>query len=102
MIKLVCCFAKKPNMTDEPFFNYWKDIHGPIGSRIPGLRKLVQSHRISVPGDSRPHDFDGLADISFPKNTSLSRWANPCVPSTLRIKRARASGGQHRKLATVR
>jgi hypothetical protein len=27
------------------FFRYWKDVHGPIGARIPRLRRLVQSHR---------------------------------------------------------
>ena len=33
---LVYCITKKPGMTDEEFFSYWKDVHGPIGARIPG------------------------------------------------------------------
>ena len=48
MIKLVYCITKKASITDQEFFHYWKDIHGPIGARIPGLRKLVQSHRYDV------------------------------------------------------
>lgn len=52
-------------MTDEQFFHYWKNIHGPIGARIPGLRRLVQSHRIHVPGDAKSADFDGMAELWF-------------------------------------
>ena len=54
MIKLVYCITKKPGLTDEEFFHYWQNIHGPIGARIPHLRKLTQSHRITIPGDSSP------------------------------------------------
>ncbi|HWN98312.1 MAG TPA: EthD domain-containing protein [Blastocatellia bacterium] len=65
MIKLVYCFKKRPDLTDEQFFDYWKNVHGPIGARIPGLRKLVQSHALSVPGDARVRDFDGIAELWF-------------------------------------
>ncbi len=56
MIKLVYCITKKAGLTDQQFFDYWKNVHGPIGCRIPRLRKLVQSHRIAVPGDKRQPD----------------------------------------------
>ena len=65
MIKLVYCIAKKPGMTDVEFFDYWKNVHGPIGARIPRLRRLVQSHRRSLPGDKRLPDFDGMAELWF-------------------------------------
>jgi uncharacterized protein (TIGR02118 family) len=65
MIKLVYCITKKPGMTDEQFFHYWQRVHGPIGARIPGVRRLVQSHRISVPGDARGADYDGMAELWF-------------------------------------
>jgi hypothetical protein len=57
MIKLVYCITKKTGLTDEEFFHYWEKIHGPIGARIPGLRKLVQSDRQVFAGDKRRHDF---------------------------------------------
>jgi uncharacterized protein (TIGR02118 family) len=65
MVKLVYLTTKKAGMTDEEFFRYWKDVHGPIGSRIPGLRKLVQSHRRTVPGDKHKPDYDGMAELWF-------------------------------------
>ena len=45
MVKLVYCITKKVGLTDEEFFHYWQKVHGPIGARIPQLRKLVQSRR---------------------------------------------------------
>jgi uncharacterized protein (TIGR02118 family) len=65
MIKVVYCISKKAGLTDEEFFGYWESVHGPLGSRIPGLRKLVQSHRLSVPGDKRRSDYDGVAELWF-------------------------------------
>lgn len=65
MIKLVYCIRKKPGLSDKAFFDYWKNIHGVIGARIPGLRKLVQSHRLTVPGDEYEPDYDGMAELWF-------------------------------------
>jgi uncharacterized protein (TIGR02118 family) len=65
MIKLVYCITKKPGTTDEEFFHYWEHVHGPIGARIPGLRRLVQSHRIHVAGDAKTADYDGMAELWF-------------------------------------
>jgi uncharacterized protein (TIGR02118 family) len=65
MIKLVYCITKKAGMPDEEFFHYWKNVHGPIGARIPRLRRLVQSHRLIVPGDKLRPDYDGMAELWF-------------------------------------
>ena len=65
MIKLVYCITKKPGLSDEEFFRYWKEVHGPIGARIPRLRRLVQSHRREVSGDKYRPDYDGMAELWF-------------------------------------
>jgi uncharacterized protein (TIGR02118 family) len=70
MLKLVYCISRKPGLSDEEFFHYWQHVHGPIGARIPHLRKLVQSHRVNVSGD-RPPDFDGMAELWFDDVESL-------------------------------
>ena len=71
MIKIVYCITKKSGMSDEEFFRYWKDVHGPIGARIPCLRKLVQSHRVAVSGDAKASDYDGMAELWFDDVESL-------------------------------
>jgi uncharacterized protein (TIGR02118 family) len=73
MIKLVYCITKRANLTDEEFFHYWKNVHGPIGAKIPGLRRLVQNHRLTVPGDKYTSDFDGVAELWFDDVESLLR-----------------------------
>jgi uncharacterized protein (TIGR02118 family) len=65
MVKLIYCITKKAGITDEEFFKYWKNVHGPIGARIPGVRKLVQSHRPTIAGDKRKPDNDGVAELWF-------------------------------------
>jgi uncharacterized protein (TIGR02118 family) len=65
MIKLVYCITKKAGLTDQEFFQYWKNVHGPIGARIPSLRRLVQSHRLSIPEDQYQPDYDGVAELWF-------------------------------------
>ena len=71
MIKVVYCISKKPNLTDQQFFRYWKEVHGLLGAKIPGLRKLVQSHRIDIAGDKHSPDFDGVAELWFDDIDSL-------------------------------
>jgi uncharacterized protein (TIGR02118 family) len=65
MIKLVYCITKRPDLSDAEFFRYWKDVHGPIGARIPGLRRLVQSHTLVDLAGLRPPDFHGMAELWF-------------------------------------
>lgn len=65
MVKLVYCITKKKSLTDEEFFRYWRNVHGPIGARIPHLRRLVQSRRITIPGDKLQPGYDGMAELWF-------------------------------------
>ena len=65
MVKLVYCITRKPGLTDAEFFDYWRRVHGPIGARIPGLRRLVQSHTLGRTAEIRRPDFDGMAELWF-------------------------------------
>jgi uncharacterized protein (TIGR02118 family) len=71
MIKLVYCITRKSGMSQDKFRDYWKNVHGPIGASIPGLRRLVQSHSIHIQGDQHPGDFDGMAELWFDNEQAL-------------------------------
>lgn len=73
MVKLTYCIRRKPGLSRDEFVRYWAEVHGPIGARIPGLRRLVQSYAITVPGDTRPGDFDGMAELWFDDLAALLR-----------------------------
>jgi len=65
VIKLVYCITRRSGMSVDEFSRYWHEVHGPIGRRIPGLRRLVQSHPVPDPGDVPPAAFDGMAELWF-------------------------------------
>jgi uncharacterized protein (TIGR02118 family) len=65
VIKLVYCITRRPGMAVDEFSRYWYEVHGPLGRRIPGLRRLVQSHPVSDPDHLRPPTFDGMAELWF-------------------------------------
>jgi uncharacterized protein (TIGR02118 family) len=52
-------------MSVDEFSRYWREVHAPIGRRIPGLRRLVQSHAVAHPPDMATPDFDGMAELWF-------------------------------------
>lgn len=65
MIKVVYCITKKAGISEEDFFRYWQNVHGPIGAKIPHLRRLVQSRAMTVPGDQYRPYYDGMAELWF-------------------------------------
>jgi uncharacterized protein (TIGR02118 family) len=73
MVKVVYCITRKPGLTRDAFIRYWAEVHGPMGARIPGLRKLVQSYTVPAPDEARPADFDGVAELWFDDLTALAR-----------------------------
>ena len=59
-------------MTLDEFSRYWREVHGPIGRRIPGLRRLVQSLAVPHATDMGPPDFDGMAELWFDDLSALA------------------------------
>ena len=64
MIKSISLAYRKPGMTREEFSRYWKEEHGPLAAKmIPGLRRYVQNHFITVPG--REYEGDGIVEMWY-------------------------------------
>ena len=61
MVKALFIMVRKPDMSSEEFHAYWKDVHGPIAAKVPGLKKYVQSHALPQP----PGTYDGVAELHF-------------------------------------
>ena len=70
----------------EEFQRHWRDVHAPIASQLPGLRRYVQSHtRRSAYEGGRSPAYDGV----------VLAWFD----STEAIRDAAASGAYARVLA---
>jgi uncharacterized protein (TIGR02118 family) len=63
MQKVVFVLQMRKDVSREEALRYWRDVHGPIAAKTPGLRKYVQDHATAAPeGDLR---FGGIAELWF-------------------------------------
>jgi uncharacterized protein (TIGR02118 family) len=46
MIKVIGTAYKRDDFTTQEFFDYWRDVHGPISAKAPGMRGYVVSEVI--------------------------------------------------------
>ena len=84
MVKLIYVFARKPGMSVEEFQRYWREEHGPIAARIPGVRRYVQCHVLPELYDRDPSRegpaYDGAAELWFDDLDAMRRaMASPEV-----------------------
>ena len=62
MIKAVFLVYRRPDLSPEQFRRYWVEVHGPLATSIPGVRKYVID--FPVPGPSTA-PYDGLSELWF-------------------------------------
>lgn len=75
MVKAVFFLHKRTDMTTEEFRSYWRDVHGRIALKIPGLKKYVQNYtnqEASPLSDSNDQP-DGIAELWFDSIESLQQ-----------------------------
>lgn len=75
LLKLTYCLRKRPDLTHEEFYRYWKETHGPLvrdRAEILGIVKYQQVHTRHDPRrESSFHErnggtwetFDGIAEV---------------------------------------
>jgi uncharacterized protein (TIGR02118 family) len=64
VIKSVSLLTRREGMSVEDFQTYWREVHGPIAARIPGLRRYVQCATLpELYAEESPPDFDGVAEL---------------------------------------
>lgn len=83
MIKFVYCVRKKKGASDEDFYRYWKENHGPLVksfSDTMGSLKYVQSHTIdSVLNEvgrevrGMRQAYDGITEVWFESVEKLNK-----------------------------
>ena len=66
MIKLLYTFKRKEGMSVAEFQTYWRETHGPIAARIPGVRRYIQNHTLpELYAGDHPPAYDGTAELWF-------------------------------------
>lgn len=64
MLKLMVVLVRRRDMSPAEFRAYFRDIHGPMGEALPGLRRYVQNYRTDDP-NREPPPWDGIAELWF-------------------------------------
>lgn len=71
-VKSVAFLNRKPGLSVEEFQRHWRDVHAPIASRLPGLRRYVQSHtRRSAYEGGRTPAYDGVVLTWFDSTEAI-------------------------------
>jgi alkylhydroperoxidase/carboxymuconolactone decarboxylase family protein YurZ len=77
---------KRQGISLELFDNYWRDVHGPVCSRLPGQYQYWQLHVAhsgasvwpAIPGIDftcpEENQFDGIAELSFRSDADRTTW----------------------------
>jgi uncharacterized protein (TIGR02118 family) len=93
-IKSVEFVTRRPDLPVEAFQRYWREVHGPIASTIPGLRRYVQSHALPESYARRPPPCDGIAVTWFDSTDAMRHSATTQEYARTRADEARflASG----------
>ena len=65
LIKRISFIKRKPGIDPEEFFQYWKDVHGPLALKLPGMQRYVQCHALPSSYAKGGPQYDGVAEIWF-------------------------------------
>jgi uncharacterized protein (TIGR02118 family) len=65
---------KRPGTALEPFRAYWRNVHGPLASKIPVMHRYEQNHlALSEYEKSAAPAYDGLAITWFASTADMKR-----------------------------
>jgi uncharacterized protein (TIGR02118 family) len=89
MVKVIAFFKRRTGMDLEAFRSYWLTRHPEVVTRLPGLRRYVQSHTLL--GGYRKGDpvFDGIAEVWFEDTQALRALAGTAVSQAVAEDEAR-------------
>jgi uncharacterized protein (TIGR02118 family) len=75
-VKNIEFVTKRPGMGLMEFRRYWRDVHGPLASRIPSIRRYEQHHTaLTEYRDGARPAYDGLAITWFQSTADMKAGA---------------------------
>ena len=62
MIKTITLLKRREDLSPQAFHRYWREVHGPLVLRIPGVVGYVQARPMPIDGEA---EYDGLAEVWY-------------------------------------
>ena len=76
MVKTVGLLTKRRDLSSEEFHHHWREVHGPLVLKLPGVCQYVQCR--PVPIHDQPPSFDGVAEVWYEDLGAVQRaFASP-------------------------
>ena len=75
MVKAVSFFKRKSGMAVEAFQMYWRARHPDVVTKLPGIRRYVQSHTLLAGYGKGEPAFDGIAEVWFDDTAAMRALA---------------------------
>ena len=63
MVKVITFIKRKAGMPVEEFHAYWRSRHPEVVTRLPGVRRYVQSHTLLSAYENGTPTYDGIAEV---------------------------------------
>src|SRR5262244_256036 len=63
MVKVITFLKRKVGMPVEEFQGYWREKHPTVVTRLPGVRRYVQSHTLPAEYAAGEPIYDGIAEV---------------------------------------
>src|ERR1700730_11292037 len=78
MIVRMGLLQRRSGMSPAAFGKHWRDVHGPSGARLPGLRRYHQNHIIDteqrgIDYPRGPLTIEGISELWFDDEPSMQR-----------------------------
>jgi uncharacterized protein (TIGR02118 family) len=89
-LKVIGFLTRKPGLSPAAFQQHWRERHGPLVARVPGVRRYVQSHpRLGGYAGGRHPPYDGVPLSWFDDGPALRRAL--AAPEYARVRADEAS-----------
>ncbi|WP_439029092.1 EthD family reductase [Gordonia terrae] len=73
MFTVTFVIHEKDDFDRTEALQYWRDTHGPLAAKIPGVQHYVQQHAVGAPEGEPP--FLGVASIRFADKAAFEHAA---------------------------
>lgn len=72
---------RRSDTSQEEFRRYWREVHGPLAARLPGLRRYEQNlvtnrSQLAIDHARGNWDLDGISHLAFDDRTAMDAAAS--------------------------
>jgi len=77
MLKFIVILYKRPDLSEEEFLKYYRETHGPMAEKLPGIRRYAQNFVAKDPKREHP-GWSAVAELYFDDWEAMeAAWATP-------------------------